>query len=108
MTTFNYPPTSRYYAIPTATLTGLDGESVITYLQRRMLPPAERFALFKERVVDEGDRLDHIAAEELGDTDAFWRIADANSAMRPQDLTAQPGRRLRITLPEGVPGVPDA
>jgi hypothetical protein len=106
--TFDLPQTSRYYGIPTAKLIGRDGETAIVYLRRRLLPPAERFALLKERVVAEGDRPDHIAAAELGDPEAFWRIADANSAMRPEDLTSTPGRRLRITLPEGIPGVPGA
>jgi len=106
--TFDLPPASRYYGIPSATLTGPDGETAIVYLRRRLLPPVERFALLKERLVAEGDRLDHVAAAELGDPEAFWRVADANSAMRPEDLTRTPGRRLRITLPEGIPGVPDA
>jgi hypothetical protein len=106
--TFNLPPTSRYYGIPTATLAAPAGETAIVYLRRRLLPPAERFALLKERVIAEGDRPDHVAAAELGDPEAFWRIADANSAMRPEDLTSTPGRRLRITLPEGIPGVPGA
>ena len=44
----------------------------------------------------------------LGDPEQFWRIADANRAMRPGGARPTPvGRRLRITLPEGVPGVPD-
>jgi hypothetical protein len=33
-----------------------------------------------------------------------WRLCDANGAMRPDELTETPGRRLRITLPEGIPG----
>lgn len=103
---FDLPPTSRYHGIPTATLAGPDGETAVVYLRRRLLPPAERFALLRERVVAEGDRPDHVAAAELGDPGAFWRIADANAAMRPEDLTSTPGRRLRITLPEGIPGVP--
>ena len=49
--------------------------------------------------------MDQIAASELGDPLQFWRICDANGAMRPQDLTDTPGRLLRITLPQGVPGV---
>lgn len=106
--TFNYPPTSRYYGIPTATLDPPDGGALIIYLGRRLLPPAERFALFNERMVAAGDRLDNIAAADLGDPEAFWRIADANSAMRPDDLVQTPGRRLRITLPEGIPGAPSA
>lgn len=103
MTTFNFPPTSRYYGIETARLE-LSSTSSIVYLRRRFLPPLERFAPLTEHVVTEGERLDQIAAQELGDAEAFWRIADPNGAMRPEDLTARPGRRLRITLPEGIPG----
>jgi hypothetical protein len=33
-------------------------------------------------------------------------VADANGAMRPDELTEEIGRKLRITLPEGVPGTP--
>ena len=33
---------------------------------------------------------------------------DANGAVRPEEITETVGRRLRITLPEGVPGVPNA
>ena len=40
----------------------------------------------------------------LGDPEQFWRLCDANGAMRPDELTETVGRRLRITLPEGVPG----
>lgn len=103
MTTFNFPPTSRYYGIETVTVQR-SSTSSITYLRRRFLPPPERFALLKEHVAVGGERLDQIAAQELGDAEAFWRIADANAAMRPEALTETPGRRLRITLPEGIPG----
>lgn len=58
--------------------------------------------------MNEGERLDQVAAKYLGDPEAFWRIADANGAMRPQALTETAGRRLRITLPEGIPGMPNA
>jgi len=53
-----------------------------------------------------GERLDIIAGAELGDPLAFWRLCDANDAMRPDDLTAEVGRRLRVTLPEGFPATP--
>ena len=52
----------------------------------------------------EGERLDIIAAQHLGDPEQFWRLCDANGAMRPDELTETVGRRLRITLPEGIPG----
>jgi hypothetical protein len=57
--------------------------------------------------VTQGERLDNITARYLDDPQQFWRICDANRAMRPGDLTAGIGRRLRITLPEGVPGAGD-
>jgi len=53
-----------------------------------------------------GERLDHIAAHYFGDPELFWRICDANRAMRPEELTETEGRRLLITLPEGVQGTP--
>ena len=107
MTTYNFPPTSRYYGIETVLFKTTDGRTIV-YLRRRLLPSVERFALLQEHVVDEGDRLDNIAAHYLGDPEAFWRIADANSAMRPEELTSSVGRRIRITLPEGIPGAPNA
>jgi len=107
MNTFNFPPTSRYYGIDVATHQRPDGTSV-PYLRRRFLPAQERFALLQEHLVSEGDRPDLIAAHYLGDADAFWRIADANTVMRPDELTQTVGQRIRITLPEGIPGTPDA
>ena len=45
-----------------------------------------------------------LAAGYLGDAELYWRLADANGAMRPRDLTETAGARVRITLPEGMPG----
>ena len=38
-----FEPTSRYYGIATAQMTGPDGRTVV-YAQRRFLPPPENFA----------------------------------------------------------------
>jgi hypothetical protein len=107
MATYNFPPTSRYSGIATTTLTSADGRTVV-YLARRFLPSPDSFALLQMHVVTQGERLDNIAAQYLGDPQAFWRIADANGAMRPEELTETPGRSVRITLPAGVPGTPNA
>lgn len=107
MANFNFPPTSRYFGIETATLESADGRK-ISYLRRRFVPPPERFSLLQEHVIAEDERLDNITAQYLGDPEAFWRIADANAAMNPNDLTQPIGRRLRITLPEGIPGTSNA
>ena len=98
-----FPITSRYHGIEAKTLETPDGKTIV-YLRRRFLPSAERFALLQEHTVTEGDRLDNVSARYLGDPEQFWRICDANNAMHPDDLM-EIGRRLRITLPEGIPGV---
>jgi hypothetical protein len=101
-----FPDNSRYRAIETSTVTLPDGR-VVVYLRRRFVPAPERFATVKERTVAQGERLDNIAAQELGDPELFWRLCDANGALSPDELTAEPGRSIRITLPEGIPGAPD-
>jgi hypothetical protein len=107
MPTYNFPPTSRYYGIETATLKTSDGREEV-YLRRRFLPSPDRFVLLQEHVVTDDERLDNITAKYMDDPEAFWRIADANAAMRPEELTETIGRRLRITLPEGIPGATNA
>ncbi len=107
MATFNFPPTSRYFGIETTTIKIGSGVTV-SYLRRRFLPSPDRFALLLEHSVVEDERLDNITAKYMDDPELFWRVADANSAMRPEELTETLGRRLRITLPEGIPGVPNA
>lgn len=103
----NFSPTSRYYGIETTTLETPEGKIVI-YLRRRFVPSPERFALLQEHVVKQDERLDNITAQYLGDPEQFWRVCDGNGAMRPEELTETIGRRLRITLPEGIPGIPNA
>ena len=35
----------------------------------------------------DGDRLDNVSAQYLGDPEQFWRLCDANNAMEPEELT---------------------
>jgi len=98
-----FPPGSRYHGTDTASREGADGETVV-YLRRRFVPPPESLATLRHHKVESGDRLDNLAAAFLGDPELFWRLADANRALHPEELTERVGRRLRITLPEGVPG----
>ena len=99
--------TSRYYAIATATLETADGKT-INYVRRRFVPPPENFTLLLEHTVTEGERLDNITAQYLGDPEQYWRVCDANGAIRPDELTETAGSRIRITLPEGIPGTSNA
>jgi hypothetical protein len=98
-----FPPSSRYHGIDTAETETVDGKTII-YLRRRFVPPPERFSLLQEHSVAEGDRSDNLANRYLGDPEQFWQLCDSNNVMRPQELTETAGRRIRITLPEGIPG----
>jgi hypothetical protein len=44
-------------------------------------------------------RPDLLAYRTLGDPEQFWRLCDANAVLRPVDLTADPGRPVRIPGP---------
>lgn len=94
---------SRYYQIGTAQYTFADGRSV-TYVKRRFSPEARRLGLLAEHRVRQGDRLDQLAHQYYGNAELFWRLCDSNNALRPDELTDEVSSRLRIALPEGVPG----
>lgn len=94
-----FEPNSRYHAIETATYTTPDGRQV-SHKRRRFLPQGHEMPLLGEVTVTQGERLDLIAARELGDPEAFWRICDANDAIDPLELLEVLGRRLRIPLPQ--------
>lgn len=102
-----FPQTSRYHGLEILKRTTADGREV-AYLARRFVPQQSRFETLREHEVMQGDRPDNVAAHYIGDPEQFWRLADANNGLNPFDLTAEVGRRIRITLPEGVPGVPYA
>ena len=104
-----FAESSRYRSIETTTVALPDGRRV-AYLRRRFLPQPEQLATLAEHVVLEGDRLELIAQNYLGDPELFWQVCDANRALRPADLTDNPPttglpRVIDIGLPPGVPGV---
>lgn len=90
---------SRYYNLETVKLQLPDGREAV-YKRRRFLPKGRAMPLLAEVTVTEGDRLDLITARTLGDPEHFWRVADANDATNPFDLTAETGRVLRVPVPQ--------
>jgi len=98
-----FDPASRYAGVPITKMieTGADGqERMIAYVQRRFVPDVAGTTLVQHTVI-QGDRLDNVTARYLGDPLQFWRVADANGVLRPEDLTQQPGKVIRIVLPTG-------
>lgn len=102
----HFPPSSRYARIETATWTAPDGRTIV-YLRRRFVPAPGDLGTAGVHVVAQGDRVDTIAAQHIGDPEQFWRLCDGNGVLRPADVTDVLGRRVRIPLPEGIPGGTD-
>jgi hypothetical protein len=94
-----FDPASRYYNLETKKFTTPNGQEV-AYVSRRFIPDMDSAVILAEYIVTEGERLDNITARSLGDPEQFWRIADANRALNPFDLTAEIGRRLLIAMPQ--------
>lgn len=100
-----FEPTSRYSSLPIKTWpTPAEGDpenpDAIRYVARRFIPPPESIAVLSEHRVAPGERLDHITARYFGDSAQFWRVADANAALRLEELTAEPGLTIIIPQPQ--------
>jgi hypothetical protein len=95
--------TSRYAGLEIATIVEPGGRTV-SYVRRRFLPQGADLPLLAETTVAQGERIEVVAHRTLGDALAYWRVCDANDAMDPQALTAEPGARLRIPLPQTQSG----
>jgi hypothetical protein len=97
-----FDSTSRYYGLTTKKYVTDDGQQIL-YKARRFCPQGEELPLLVVATVGAHDRLDLVTARTLGDPELFWRVADANNALNPFDLTSVPGRTLRVPLPQ-APG----
>jgi hypothetical protein len=83
---------SRYIDVPTAELVDERGRRV-RYKTVRFIGPASRRWT---HAASEGERMDHVAHRYYRDPERFWRICDANRALWPDDLLAEPGTLLKI------------
>ena len=97
---------SRYENISDASLADKAGRA-IKYKRMRFIPQVSAPPRMSVRIVL-GDRPDLLSFRTIGDPEQFWRLADSNGALHPNELTARVGARIRITLPEGIPGVANA
>jgi hypothetical protein len=88
---------SRYAGIEELERTDANGR-VLRYVAIRLTPDTPAAGAL---VVEQGDRLDRLAHRAFRDPERFWRICDANHALWPDDLLAEPGRALLIPPAEG-------
>ena len=101
-----FPPNSRYNGVPILGYRMPDTQASegreTPYLARRFIPSTDRFSPIGTHVTAQGDRLDNLAAQYLGDPEQYWKLCDANGALRPDELVEAIGRVLRIALPMGM------
>jgi hypothetical protein len=100
-----FPPDSRYCGSGILSYTAPNGQTV-SYLARRFVPQpgGQNYSTVAVHTVQQGDRLDLLAAKYLADPLLFWLLCDANGAITPWKLVATPGAVLNITMPQGIPG----
>ncbi|NIR30212.1 MAG: hypothetical protein GWN84_13055 [Gammaproteobacteria bacterium] len=82
---------SRYAKVATVETQTGSGRSVVALKLRRPPPTAG-----DPYTVKDNDRLDLLAQQQYGDDTRFWHIADANSALQADDLTAVTGETLNL------------
>ena len=93
---------SRYSGVALAVLQQRPAEPAIVYVRRRFIPAPGDLSIAGRHVVSAHDRPDLLGAKYLGDALFYWRIADANAVVDPNELTDTLGRRILITLPPGM------
>jgi hypothetical protein len=98
-----FDPSSRYYGLPVLAVDDAHGEAV-QYVSRRFIPDPDGLTVIQRHRVQQGERVDVLAASLTGDPLSYWQICDANRAVDPDDVTAEPGAFIAITLPAGGAG----
>jgi hypothetical protein len=88
---------SRYQIVATVEFTDRTGRA-IRYKRARLIPET---GATESHLLIAGERLDHLAYRYYRDPERYWRICDANRAVWPGDLVAEPGRRILIPSAEG-------
>lgn len=96
----------RYDDVPTAELqvTTADGSRrFVRHYRRRAIPAPSRHVPLAVHLVLPKDRLDLVSHRYTRDPLGFWRIADANAALDPDDLVDAEAVGTEIVVP--APGL---
>jgi hypothetical protein len=94
---------SRYYGLPVLT-TSAATQDVVRYVSRRFVPDPKNLTPMGAYRIRQGDRIDIISGALLGKALSYWQICDANRAVEPDDVCAEPGTFITITLPASIGG----
>jgi hypothetical protein len=102
ITTDPFAPNSRYRGVTQGLYQRAPGDPGARYLLRRFIPQRRDIPVPFEHIVHGGERPDLLAAQTLGDSELFWRVADANAVIDPNELTDTIGSRVLIPQPPGL------
>jgi hypothetical protein len=97
-----FAPNSRYVGMAFGLYQKRPGDPGIAYVLRRFIPQQRDIAIAFEHIVQSGERPDLQAAQAFGESELYWRIADANVVTDPFELTDTLGARVAIPAPTGV------
>lgn len=98
-----FPPDSRYHGLPLRRMTLGDGREV-AFVARRFLPPLDKYETIAIHEVQNGDRLDLLAAQYFADPEQGWRIPEANAVRDPRAVLVQAGSRIAIAAASKLQG----
>lgn len=93
---------SRYSGVALDVLQLRPGDPGRVYVKRRFIPAPSTLAVAVRHAVQSLDRPDLLSAKYFGDPLYYWRIADANAVVDPNELTDTLGRRVTIPTPAGL------
>jgi hypothetical protein len=97
-----FGPNSRYRGIAQGVFVRDASDPGVRYVLRRFIPQRRDIAVAGEHLVQGGERPDLLAARAMGDAELYWRIADANGVIDPNEVTGTPGDRVTIPQPPGL------
>jgi hypothetical protein len=97
-----FVPQSRYNGVPLAVLQRRPDEPGQVYIRRRFIPAPSSIAIAARHVVQSQERPDLLAVKYFGDPLLYWRIADANAVVDPDELTDTLNRRVAIPVVQGM------
>jgi hypothetical protein len=97
-----FVPQSRYAGVPLAVFQRRPGDPRVVYVLRRFIPQPSTIGVATRHIVSGVDRADLLSAAYLGDALVYWRVADANAVVDPNELTDIVGRTIAIPQPFGA------
>jgi hypothetical protein len=92
---------SRYKGVALGTFARADG-TFTAYARRRFVPALRDIPGAAGHLVRGGERPDLLAWQQYGDPLLYWRIADGNAVIDPNELTDTVGAVIRMPVPPAL------